>query len=127
MPKLTIKDLQKFREQARNANVQRRKSSRAIITVHMGTCGIASGAGKILDSLQALLTKNKAADIVLTTSGCAGLCSQEPMITVELPEAPPVKYTKLTEDKVGKIFEQHVLKGKIVAELAFAIGNETIY
>ena len=127
MPKLSIEDLKKFREQARKADSDRRKKSRAIITVHMGTCGIASGAGKILDSLKELLTNCAIDDIVLTSSGCAGLCSKEPMITVELPDMAPVKYVNLTKDKINKIFNDHVIIGKIVPEFAFAIGNETIF
>ncbi|HDP98202.1 MAG TPA: (2Fe-2S) ferredoxin domain-containing protein [bacterium] len=127
MPKLSIEDLKKFREQARKADSDRRKKSRAIITVHMGTCGIASGAGKILDSLKELLTNCAIDDIVLTSSGCAGLCSKEPMITVELPDMAPVKYVNLTKDKINKIFNDHVINGKIVPEFAFAIGNETIF
>lgn len=125
MPKLSIEDLNKIREQAQSADAYRHNNSRAIITVHMGTCGIASGAGKILDSLKEMLANSGIDDVFLTTSGCAGLCSKEPMITVELPEKPPVKYINLTKNKIVKIFEEHVLAGKMVPEFAFAIGNES--
>ena len=65
-------------------------------------------------------------DIIITTSGCAGLCSREPMATVELNDEPPVKYVDLTEDKVKKIFDEHVMGGKIVTEYALAIGSERL-
>jgi NADP-reducing hydrogenase subunit HndB len=62
----------------------------------MGTCGIAAGAREIMDALLDEMKKKKATDVVVTTSGCAGLCNREPMATVELKDQPPVKYFDLT-------------------------------
>ena len=45
-------------------------------------------------------------DVILTTSGCAGLCSEEPMMTVELKGNEPVKYAALTPDKTRQILEE---------------------
>ena len=66
-------------------------------------------------------------DVLLTNSGCAGLCSREPMATVEVLEAAPVKYCDLNEEKVKEIFKEHVLGGKIVEKYALAIGSETSF
>ena len=63
-------------------------------------------------------------DVLLTNSGCAGLCSREPMATVELAGQAPVKYVDLTEKKIKEIFEKHVLGGRIVTEYALGIGSE---
>jgi NADP-reducing hydrogenase subunit HndB len=63
-------------------------------------------------------------DVLLTSSGCAGLCSQEPMITVELAGRPPVKYANLTEIIIREIFEKHILGGAIVKDWALGIGSE---
>jgi NADP-reducing hydrogenase subunit HndB len=73
------------------------------------------------------LAKSNLKDVAITTSGCAGLCSQEPMITIELSGAPPVKYTKLNEDKTRKIFTEHVINGNPVKEYALVVGHETTY
>jgi (2Fe-2S) ferredoxin len=54
------------------------------------------------------------------------LCSREPMATVELKGQPPVKYVDLTEEKVVKVFTEHVLGGRIVTEYALAVGSERI-
>jgi len=98
---------------------------RAKITVHMGTCGIAAGAGKILDRVTDLIDEHKTIDVLLLTSGCAGLCSMEPLMTVQTAGKPPAKYAELTEYKVTKIFEEHVLKGNISENYLLAIGSET--
>ena len=104
----------------------REGAGRAKITVHMGTCGIAAGARKIMSALLALLEETDVKDIILTTSGCAGLCSREPMATVELKGEAPVKYVDLTEDKIKRVFTEHVMGGEIVTEYAIAIGSERV-
>ena len=91
MPKLTIEDLKKIREKARGTVTLRKGVGRAKVTVHMGTCGIASGARDIMDAVMNEIETRDIKDVIVTTSGCAGLCSREPMATVELPEKPPVK------------------------------------
>ena len=51
MKKLKIGDLEKIRDKARRTSSLRQNKARARITVHMGTCGIAAGARKILTAL----------------------------------------------------------------------------
>jgi NADP-reducing hydrogenase subunit HndB len=124
MKKLKIGDLEKIRDKVRRTAVLRQGKSRAKITIHMGTCGIAAGAREILSSLMQEIGKKKLNDVIVTTSGCAGLCSREPMATVEITGKPPVKYVDLTSEKMKKILEQHIIKGNIVSEYALAIGSE---
>jgi len=124
MPKLKQKDLEKLAQSERKRIYLREGAGEAKITVHMGTCGIAAGAREIMNVLISELMPEDAKGIIVTTSGCAGLCSHEPMITVELRGKPPVKYVDLTKEKMRKIFKEHVLNGKIVTEYALAIGSE---
>jgi len=124
MKKLKIGDLEKIREKVRRTANIRQGKSRAKITVHMGTCGIAAGARDILSALLNEIEKTKLDDIIVTTSGCAGLCSREPMATVEIKNKPPVKYVDLTPDKIRRILNEHILKGKIVNEYVLAVGSE---
>ena len=126
MAKMTIADLEKLREKARDKRVLREGGARAKVIVHMGTCGIAAGARRIMSALLKEIEDKKVKDVLVSTSGCAGLCSHEPMATVELPNQAPVKYIDLTEDKIRRIFSDHVLGGKIVKEFALAIGSERI-
>ncbi len=124
MPKLNIKDLEEIRKKVRKSALLREGISNAKITVHMGTCGIAAGARPIMNAVIKVVEESGRDDVIVTTSGCAGLCSREPMATVELKGETPVKYGDLTEDKIKKIFSEHVLQGKIVEEYALAIGSE---
>jgi NADP-reducing hydrogenase subunit HndB len=124
MPKINPEDLARIKEETRRTSILRQGSGRAKITVHMGTCGIAAGARKIMNKLMKLIEEKGIDDIILTTSGCAGLCSREPMATVELQGSAPVKYIDLTEKKIEEIFEQHVQKGIIKEEYALGFGSE---
>jgi len=125
--KLRIQDLAKIREKARSLSTIREGQGRAKVTVHMGTCGIAAGAREIMDALLDEMKQKKAKDVIVTTSGCAGLCNREPMATVELKDQPPVKYFDLTPAKMRKIFVKHVLGGRPATEYALAVGSETLY
>lgn len=126
MSKIKPKDLARIRERMARTMSLRDGDSRVKITVHMGTCGIAAGARKIMSTLLALVEEKESKDIILTTSGCAGLCSREPMMTVELKGEAPIKYVDLDQEKTNKIFSEHVLSGAVVEEYALAIGSERI-
>lgn len=127
MPRLTVDDLKRIKEEYKSTLTLREGGQRAKITVHMGTCGIAAGARKVMEALLDEIGKNDVKDVIVTTSGCAGLCSKEPMATVELLNEAPVKYVQLNEEKTRKIFAEHVLKGKAVEEYALVVGSETAY
>lgn len=126
MAKLKPEDLSRIQQQMAKSMSLREGETRAKVTVHMGTCGIAAGARKIMSVLMDLLAQREDKDIVLTTSGCAGLCSREPMMTVELKGEAPVKYVDLDEAKTKQVFEGHVLSGTVVREYALAVGSERV-
>jgi len=127
MPKLTLDDLKRIKEEAKAATTLREGGQRAKITVHMGTCGIASGARAVMSAFMDELSKRQISDVIITTSGCAGLCSREPMATIELLGEAPVKYVDLNEEKSREILVEHVLGGTIVAKYALAMGSETTF
>ncbi len=127
MPRIKIEDLEKISGEIRRATLLREGAGRAKVTVHMGTCGIAAGAREIMNTLLAVMDQKDVKDVILTTSGCAGLCSREPMATVECLGEAPVKYVDLNPDKMREIFAEHVLGGKPVEKFALAVGSETTF
>src|SRR5208282_875126 len=100
MPRLTIEDLQKIKEKHKADFTLREGGYRAKVTVHMGTCGIAAGARNVMTSLMDEMTKANVTDVIVTTSGCAGLCAREPLATVVIINQPPVKYCDLNDEKI---------------------------
>ena len=126
MPKLQPQDLDRIREEMAKTMSLREGQAQAKITVHMGTCGIAAGARKVMSALMGALAEKGIEGVILTTSGCAGLCSREPMLTVQRRGEAPVKYVDLDEAKARQILEEHVLSGVVVKQYALAVGSEQV-
>jgi NADP-reducing hydrogenase subunit HndB len=127
MPKLKLEDLAALREKARKMTSLRDGAARVKVTVHMGTCGLAAGSRAIVDAALREVEQRDLRDVMVTTSGCAGLCSREPMATVEVVGEAPVKYVDLNEAKVKAIFTEHVVGGRIAEQYALSIGSERTY
>jgi len=100
--KLKPEDLDKIRERMKSTARLREAEGKAKINVHLGTCGIASGAREILHAFLKLVDESGSDQVIVTTSGCAGLCKREPMATIEIAGQPPVKYVDLTPEKVKR-------------------------
>ena len=126
MGKIKPEDLDEIAQKMKKVMNLREGAGSARIVVHMGTCGIAAGARAVMTAFVEEIDKRNLDDILLTISSCAGLCSREPMVTVELQGQPSVKYVDLTSEKAVEILEKHVLGGEIVKEYALAAGSERV-
>lgn len=127
MPRLTVDDLMKIKEKHKAEFTLREGGFRVKVTVHMGTCGIAAGARAVMTALMDEISKAKINDIIVTTSGCAGLCAREPLATVEIMGKPPVKYCDLNDQKIREIFMSHIIGGDPVEKYALVVGSETTF
>lgn len=124
MSKLKPGDLAAIAEKSKRAMLLREGTARAKVIVHMGTCGIAAGARNVMKAIAEEMEARDVQDVIVTISSCAGLCSREPMVTVELEDQPAVKYVDMTPEKAKRVFADHVLGGQIVTEYALAAGSE---
>ena len=120
MAKMTIEDLKKLREEAKKTTVLREGGATIKVTVHMGTCGIAAGARDVMASLLEEINESERQDIRVMNSGCMGMCSSEPNVTVEIKDHDPVIYQHMDKNKMRQVFKQHVLKGNIQSDFALA-------
>ena len=87
------------------------------IIVHMATCGIAAGAKNVMKALMIEMAKIDRENIIVETAGCIGRCQSEPNVTVQKEGEEPVVYQDVTPDRMRLIFQEHVLKGKILSDL----------
>jgi NADP-reducing hydrogenase subunit HndB len=124
MSKLKPGDLEAIAQKSKRTMLLREGAGRAKVIVHMGTCGIAAGARKVMKAVMDEVEAKDLKDVVVTISSCAGLCSREPMVTVELEGQPAVKYVDMDPEKVKKVLADHVVGGQIVTEYALAAGSE---
>ena len=118
---LNLEDLKRVKEKVILDLSVQKGGYRAKINLHMGTCGIAAGVKKLDTLILRKMEENGIRDIKIIRSGCAGLCSREPMVTIESHGLPAVKYCDLNDQKIQEIFERHILNGEIVNSYALAI------
>ena len=121
MAKLTIDDLKRIKEETAKSTSLREGAANVKITVHMGTCGIAAGAREVMNALMEELAESDRSDIRVVTSGCMGMCSSEPNVTVELQDAEPIVYQKMEANRMRQVFRRHVLLGEVQTD--FALGK----
>ena len=119
----TIEDLNKLREKARARMALRNgEAARARVVVAMGTCGIASGAREVLLAMVEELEQRGLHDVVITQTGCRGLCEREPMVEVQLRDRPPVTYGDLTPEKARTVVVEHLGQGVVVEDWVVVHG-----
>jgi NADP-reducing hydrogenase subunit HndB len=126
MAKLTIEDLKKIKDKVHTDTALREGGARVKVTVHMGTCGIASGAREVLEALMNVIAEDGVSDVSVTTSGCMGLCSREPLVTVEVIGKEPIKYEYMNPNKMRQVFKRHIVKGEIQTPFVLAKGAEIV-
>ena len=99
----------------------RQASGETRVVVGMATCGIAAGARPVLNAFvegitEAGLTEN----VIVTQTGCIGICQYEPVVEVYTTDAEKVTYVKMSAEKAKEVIEKHIKGGKIVTE--YTIG-----
>ncbi len=103
---------------ARIALLRRDQVAKPTIFIGTGTCGLGAGAGKTMEAAKAYLAEKKLdADVVEV--GCLGMCSDEPMLDVQLPGKARVSFARVTADRVnGEVYAKVTPKkvGKIIDE-----------
>ncbi len=78
-----------------------------LITIGMGTCGRASGAGEVLAAAKKTLKSARALARVMEV-GCIGMCYAEPLMGVRKPGRPSIFYGGLTPEKTETILTRYL-------------------
>ena len=90
--------------QARIALLRREKVEKPVFFVGAGTCGLGAGAGKTLEKIRQVLAE-KHIDAEVREVGCVGLCSEEPIVDVQLPGWARVSFGNVTADKLPSLLD----------------------
>ncbi len=113
----SLDDLKKIKEQATQKREIKTASGQAQVTVAMGTCGIAAGARETMKAVLDTIETDNLQGIVVTQTGCIGLCEWEPIVQVTLGDQPKVTYGKVTPERAQQILKEHVVGGQVVKNL----------
>ncbi|NLL91523.1 MAG: (2Fe-2S) ferredoxin domain-containing protein [Ruminococcaceae bacterium] len=116
----SLADITAIRDKMKNLIDTRESDEDTIrIVVGMATCGIAAGARPVLSEITAEIARRELHNVIVTQTGCIGICQYEPVVEVLVPGHEKVTYVNVTTDKVGRIISEHVIGGKPVAEFTY--------
>ena len=121
----SLAELQAIRDKARaSVNLRENAEAGTRVLVGMATCGIAAGARPVLNAFVEEVAKRNLKDIMVTQTGCIGICQYEPVVEVVQPGKEKVTYVKMTADKVARVVSDHLVNGNVVTE--YTIGASDI-
>lgn len=113
----SLDELKAIREKMQgNIGLRASDDTQTKVVVGMATCGIASGARPVLNELAKLVAEKDLKNVVVSQTGCIGLCQYEPIVEVFEPGKEKVTYVKMTAEKAAVVVDQHLTRGKVVAD-----------
>ena len=117
----SLAELQAIRDKARGKVTLREGQDDAIrVLVGMATCGIAAGARPVLTTIVDEVAKRGLQNVMVTQTGCIGICQFEPVVEVVTPDGDKTTYVKMTPEKAVRMVNDHLVNGNVVTE--FTIG-----
>ena len=121
----SLAELKAIRDKTR-ASVTLRENAEAgtRVMVGMATCGIAAGARPVLNAFVEEVAKRGLQNVMVTQTGCIGICQYEPVVEVVTPGQEKVTYVKMTPEKAVRVVNDHLVNGNVVSE--YTIGANAI-
>jgi len=117
----SLAELKAIRDKMQSAvNVRESDGDNIRVVVGMATCGIAAGARPVLTAFTEEVAKRNLGNVMVTQTGCIGICQYEPVVEVFTPDGAKTTYVKMTPDKVAKVVSDHLVNGNVVSE--YTIG-----
>ena len=117
----SLEELKAIKAKMQDKVVLRTSNGSVRIVVGMATCGIAAGARPVLNAfVEGVAKEGLGESVIVTQTGCIGICQYEPVVEVFTPDAEKVTYVKMTAERAQEVLEKHIKGGKVVTE--YTIG-----
>ena len=117
----SLAELQAIKNKMADRVSVRTSSGSTRIVVGMATCGIAAGARPVLNAfVEGISEAGLGDDVIVTQTGCIGICQYEPVVEVFEKDREKTTYVKMTADKAKEVIEKHIKGGSPVTE--YTIG-----
>lgn len=113
----SLAELAAIKEKMQSKVVMREGSGDIRVVVGMATCGIAAGARPVLNAfVEEVNNEGLAGKVMVTQTGCIGICQYEPVVEIFEAGKEKVTYVKMTADKAKEVVEKHLKGGNVVEE-----------
>ena len=119
----SLEDLKRLREEALEKRKVKSGAGQVQVIVTMGTCGIAAGARDAMKAILDTIETENLTGIIVTQTGCVGLCEREPIVQVVIGEQPKVTYGKVTPEVARRIMNEHVVRGNVVKDYIIPVWD----
>ncbi len=120
----TLEELAAIRERMKDKVALREESANNTrVVVGMATCGIAAGARPVLEALVNEVGRRQLKNVVVTQTGCIGVCRLEPIVEVFEQGKEKVTYVKMDAEKARHIVSEHLVNGRVVEELTIGAAE----
>lgn len=120
----SLEELKAIRDKMKDqVGLRSENSTQTRVVVGMATCGIASGARPVLNTLAKTVLEKGLDQTVIAQTGCIGLCQYEPIVEVMEPGKDKVTYINMTPEKAIEVVERHLLGGVIVSKYTISDMN----
>lgn len=120
----SLEELRAIREKMQKQIDIRENSADDIrVVVGMATCGIAAGARPVLTAMVDEVAKRHLENVVVTQTGCIGICQYEPVVEVVTPDGEKTTYVKMTPEKALRVVNDHLVNGNVVTEYTIGAAN----
>lgn len=120
----SLEELKAIRDKMKDqVGLRSEDSTQTRVVVGMATCGIASGARTVLNTLAKTVLEKGLDQTVVAQTGCIGLCQYEPIVEVMEPGKDKVTYINMTPEKAIEVVERHLLGGVVVAKYTISDMN----
>jgi NADH-quinone oxidoreductase subunit F len=80
--------------------------TKTTVTVGLGSCGIAAGAGKTYDKIRAF-KESENLNFTLKKTSCIGMCYREPLVEIK-DETGTYIYGDINEERAVEVIEKHI-------------------
>jgi NADP-reducing hydrogenase subunit HndB len=107
----SLEDLGRIRDETLEKMKTKSATGKAHISIAMGTCSIAAGARDTMEAILNEIEVENLSGIILTQTGCIGLCEKEPTVQVQIGNQPVVTYVKVTPVIARQIVKEHLASG----------------
>lgn len=120
----SLAELSAIRDKMKGTIALREGNAETRIVVGMATCGIAAGARPVLNAFVEEINKEDlVGDVVVTQTGCIGICQYEPVVEVYMAGKEKVTYVKMTPEKAREVVEKHIKGGVAITEYTIGTSN----
>ena len=105
----SLEELKAIKAKMQDKVVLRTSGGTTRIVVGMATCGIAAGARPVLNAFVEGVSEAGLGDsVIVTQTGCIGICQYEPVVEVYTEGAEKITYVKMTAERAKEVIEKHI-------------------